>query len=548
MKLVTTEEIRSIERAAIEKGQTIPDLMERAGEAIAREVISVLGDPQDRNVLVLVGPGNNGGDGLVAARYLQQAGAKPTVYLWARKADANDQNLTSIKDIGLPIVEAEADAGLQALGAAVAEAAAIVDSLLGVGIIRPVEGLLKDILERAALTEPREAGLEVLTRPPVVVSADIPTGVNSDSGEVMGAAVYADVTVTMAFPKLGLYLYPGAACAGRVVVADIGLAEELAADVPAELMTAEQVKGLMPLRPAQGHKGSFGHALVVAGSFHYVGAAYLAASGAGRVGAGLVTLAMPRGIYPILATKLTESTFLPLPESDLGVVAPAATKTIEETLGQMDSLLIGCGLGQDPATVAFMHQFLQIDQESDKPPIGFGHSTDDAPPTDARRRPPLVLDADGLNCLVGTEWWTALEGVNIVTPHPGEMSRLLGEPVSEVQKDRVKVARDAAGRWGQVVVLKGANTVVASPDGRICLSPFANPGLASGGTGDVLSGVLVGLLAQGLGPFDAATVGVFLHGLAGEIVREELGDAGMLAGDLLPALPKAIKRLKAGTL
>jgi len=262
--------------------------------------------------------------------------------------------------------------------------------------------------------------------------------------------------------------------------------------------------------------------LVVAGSINYIGAAYLACEGAVRSGSGVVTLAVARTLQPILAAKLTEVTYVPLPEAEPGILGPPAVEPAQQALLRCDAVLVGCGLGQHPATGDFLKALI----------------------FDAAL-PPLVLDADGLNILSREpRWWQRIRTAAIVTPHPGEMARLVGSSVAAVQVDRFEAARRAASEWGKVVVLKGACTVIASPSGETLVSPFANPGLASAGTGDVLAGVIVGLLGQGLEPAQAAACGVYLHGLAGEMVRQELGDTGMLASDLLPALPRVIKNVR----
>ncbi|MFH1002715.1 MAG: NAD(P)H-hydrate dehydratase, partial [Chloroflexota bacterium] len=292
--------------------------------------------------------------------------------------------------------------------------------------------------------------------------------------------------------------------------------------VTTELITAGWARAALPARPPDANKGTFGRVLVVAGSINYIGAAYLACSGALRVGAGLVTLATASSLQPVLAARLAEATYLPLAEAAPGVIAPQAAETIKEQLDRYDVLLLGCGLGQGPETLEFISGVL------------FG-----------KELPAAVLDADALNSLaILPDWWQRLADDAILTPHPGEMARLCGVPVAEVQADRVGIALRAAGEWHMTVVLKGAYTVIAAPDGRCRISLVANPGLASAGTGDVLAGAIAGLAAQGLSRFDAACLGVYLHGQAGEMVRDELGDAGMLASDLLPALPVVIKKLK----
>ena len=357
-----------------------------------------------------------------------------------------------------------------------------------------------------------------------IIALDLPSGLDADTGAVDPACLYADNTITLGFPKLGLFNFPGAERAGKVSIADIGIPPHLAEEVTTELVTSEWARSVLPKRPPDANKGSFGRVLVVAGSINYIGAAYLACSGAIRVGAGLVTLATARSLQPILASKLTETTYLPLPESRSGVISPGAAKLIHQQIDHYDVLLIGCGLGQDPAAIRFITATILRSRQS---------------------LPPLVLDADALNTLARIpNWWQQLASNAILTPHPGEMARLAGISVSEVQSGRVGIARKLAQERHKTIVLKGAYTIIATPDGKAKISPIANPGLASAGTGDVLTGAIAGLVAQGLSLSDAAVLGVYLHGDAGERVKARLGDAGMIATDLLPELPLVLKQLK----
>ncbi|MCH7998615.1 MAG: NAD(P)H-hydrate dehydratase, partial [Chloroflexi bacterium] len=366
--------------------------------------------------------------------------------------------------------------------------------------------------------------------PPRLRAGDVPTGLDADTGAADPRCVAADGTVALGWSKVGLHVLPGAQLAGRVEVVEIGIPKSAESEGWTELMTARWARSVLPERPPGAHKGTFGRALVVAGSPRYVGAAYLACMGGLRAGAGLVALACASSLYPIFAAKLTEATFEPLPD-DEGYLTAEGAHAVGQALAQgYDSLLVGPGLGQEGYVQAFMHSLLPLLK------------------ADSLRG--VVIDADGLNNLSKIEgWWKELAVPTVITPHPGELSRLTGLSVEEIQSDRLAVARRCAGEWGVTVVLKGANTVVAAPGagghgGRARLSPFANPGLASGGTGDVLAGVIVGLLAQGLQPYEAACLGVYLHGLAAERVREELGSAGMLASDFLLALPRAMKELR----
>ncbi len=535
MKLVTTEEMRAAEQAAVDKGETWEGLMDRAGKAVADNILSYLGESDRQPVLALIGPGNNGGDALVASWYLLDAGLSVTIYLWNRKEE-NDPLLQRLVEKQVPVLRAAEDKSLAALRRALNKAAVVVDGLLGVGLERPIEGQLRDIVEKANSISC-----------PLVVAVDIPTGVQADTGQVLGAAIRADLTVTMSHPKRGLYQFPGAGCAGAVVVAPIGIPDELLSGVQVEVLDAESVRALLPDRPPDSHKGTFGRVLVICGSLYYTGAPYMAGMGAYRVGAGLVTLAPPRTIYPSLAAHAIETTFLPLPEGEVGSIGEDAVRVVAEALPKCQSLIVGCGLGQDEGTVAFVRRLLNTrEHERSLPGIGF------LPRTEATEvtwtLPPLVIDADGLNALdEEVEWWKSLPpGRAVLTPHPGEMGRLLGTSAKEVQSSRIDVARRAAANWQQIVVLKGADTVIAHPDGRVMVNPTATPALATAGTGDVLAGAIGGFLAQGLGPFEAAMVGVYVHGMAGTMLQEQVGLAGSVAGDLLDLLPDALEDLREG--
>jgi hydroxyethylthiazole kinase-like uncharacterized protein yjeF len=554
MKVVTTEEMRRIERETDAAGVSCARMMENAGRAVA-EACQRMG-VTDKRVLVLVGPGNNGGDGLVAGRYLHDAGAQVTFYVWKRRIEG-DENYRLATERDIPILWAEEDDGFATLRRLLGESDVIIDALLGTGVDRPIGGSLKEILtvvgeeiKMRRETKVKEAlfspSLPSFTAPasfPVLVAVDVPTGLNCDTGAIDPAAVPADLTVTFGFPKRGQFLFPGAEYVGQLIVADIEIPPHLADGIQVEVATPEMVRELLPCRPLGAHKGSFGKALVVAGSVNYTGAAYLASAAATRVGTGLVTLALAESIHPILASKLSEVTFLLLPQ-DMGVLVPDAIKVLSERIPDYDALLLGPGLGREKETVQFVQQLLSV-EPGKRGRIGFLASEE----TEGGKLslPPLIIDADGLNALADTpNWWEQLKGCGILTPHPGEMSRLTGLTIGEIEADRLGVARQMAKKWRQVVILKGAYTVIADPEGRVVINPFTNPGLATAGSGDVLAGAIVGFLAQGLVPFDAALTGAYLHGLAGELVREELGGTGMVAGDLLPMLPKTIKRLRQG--
>ncbi|MDD4860421.1 MAG: NAD(P)H-hydrate dehydratase [Dehalococcoidales bacterium] len=512
MKIVTAEEMRRIEQECGKLGVPAAVLMENAGKAVAEEVRQTLKYIAKQHILFLIGPGNNGGDGLVAARHLHDWGAE--VSLWLAAPRKNDANLEQVKKRGIAIIEAAQDKKLAEFDKLLTSAHCVVDALFGTGKVRPFAGEVKAALEKVNLAHSKEEGLQV-------TAIDLPSGLDADTGAIDPAAPIADNTVTLGFPKPGLFLFPGAESVGRLTIADIGIGARMAEAITTELITRDIAKSLLPPRPLGANKGSFGKVLAVAGSRNYTGAAYLACSGAMRAGAGLVTLAIMESLQPILAARLTETTYLPLPDG----MGAAAAEIIGGQIDDYSVLLLGCGLGQSADTAKFVKAVLKL-----------------------KSLPAMVIDADGLNILAATRnWWTKLPDDAILTPHPGEMSRLCGKSIEEIQSDRIGAVQEAARDWGKIVVLKGAYTIIAAPDGRLRISPFANPGLASAGTGDVLCGAIAGLRAQGLNALDAAALGVYLHGLAGENVRQTLGDAGMLASDLLPALPVAIKQLKSAS-
>ncbi len=514
MKIVTSEQMHQIEQECAKIDLPPNVLMENAGKAIAEEVRHILGTIEEPNILFLIGPGNNGGDGLVAARWLHDWDAKVNVYLCGRRPP-DDSNLELVEKRGITCIDAAQDEKLGDFDGLLSSSNCVIDSLFGTGKVRPLQSIFHQVLDKVAQAKKNAPGLQI-------IAVDLPSGLDADSGNVDPACLYADNTITLGFPKPGLFSFPGAERTGKVTVADIGIPGYLGDTLTTELITDEWAGAILPERPLNANKGSFGRVLVAAGSINYIGAAYLACGGAMRVGAGLVTLATATSLQPILASKLTEVTYLPLPESQPGIISAQATELIGQQISNYNVLLLGCGLGQSQSTIQFINSVLLHES-----------------------LPALVLDADALNTLAKTQnWWQQLTNDAILTPHPGEMARLSRLSVAEIQADRVGTAKKFAREWHKTVVLKGAYTVIAAPDGHARINPIANPGLASAGTGDVLTGAIAGLVGQGLSLFDAATLGVYLHGKAGELVKNTMGDTGMIATDLLPALPMVIKQLK----
>ena len=521
MKVVTSEQMRRIEARCEAAGVSTDSLMENAGLAVAKRVRHYLGHLVGLHVFVLVGRGNNGGDGLVAAGHLRRWGARVTAYICLDR-DGPDPKLDAAIERGVRAVRASSDEDLAILKEALDPVHMVVDAVLGTGRSRPIDGQLKSILSRVNEADTPKAG-------PPVLALDLPSGLDADTGEADPACLAANVTVALGYPKLGLYEATARDKTGAVEVVEIGIPSGLDDEVGIELMTPAWASGMLPHRSAAAHKGDFGRTMIVAGSANYVGAAYLAATAATRVGAGLVTLAIPQSLRASVAAKASEPTYLPLPESAPGELDPGASGAlIDRSLVGYDALLVGCGLGQAPATRALVERLL----------------------CSGEALPPTVVDADGLNILAaartdGQPWSERFSEKAIITPHPGEMARLTCESTRTIQGDRVGQALRWAERWNKVTVLKGAHTVVALPTGRAMISPYTNPGLASAGTGDVLAGTVAGLLSQGLALEQAAALGVFLHGEAGERVRNKLGDTGMVASDLLDALPHVIRQLRA---
>ncbi len=539
IKVFTVAEMVAAEKAADASGVTYDMMMEVAGRCVAEAIIERV-VVRSKKILILVGPGNNGGDGLVAGRYLAQAGADVVFYLYMSRDPQKDHNCAQIKEMALLVVEAGADQDFEQLRSHLGSSAIIIDALLGTGVARPIGGDLAGVFEQVRstldghsakhrLTSIARVGFEADRQiKPFITAVDCPSGLNCDTGELDSLAIEADLTVTFAGPKRGHFCFPGAAACGELVVADIDIstALPLVASVEVELATPELACELLPIRASSGHKGSFGTAFIAAGSDHYWGAPVLAAQGAYRVGAGLVALAVPRDIRATVAGQLPEATYPPLTAD--GLLNEDSARAIIDMAGSIGGILVGPGLGP---TENFMS--LLIDELSalqDQSPSG----------------PALVVDADGLNVLCGwQDWYQRLPAKTILTPHPGEMARLMRVPLTELRTaDRVDVARSQAKTWGHIIVLKGAYTVVASPEGRCTIIPFANPLLAVGGSGDVLAGIIVGLLAQRMQPYEAAILGAYLHGAAAEMASAaEFGDAGLLSGELAQWVPKVRRRL-----
>lgn len=508
--LVTAERMRSLDRRTIDD-QELPGeiLMESAGRAVAEQVLRLRAGRKPGDVLVVSGGGNNGGDGLVTARHLAQLGLPVRVWLCAAEdrlsGDAATQ-LARLRRLGTPVLQrAPEEPG-----------SVVVDALFGTGLSRPLEGGMAEAVE--AIARQRSAGA-------LVLAVDLPSGIDADTGAVLGAAVRADCTAALSLPKPGHGLEPGRSHCGDTVVLRIGIADRLEGedsplpDDVARLWTPRVAAAALPRRPRAGHKGSFGHVLVAAGSRGMTGAASLAARGAGRAGAGLVTIAAAGGLQELLATQSREAMTVALPGGRDAFDGGSVDRLLE-LAAERTTTVFGPGIGRASETSACARRFAQ------ECPV------------------PLVLDADGLFALGETpESLAGRSAATVLTPHPGEAARLLGSDPATLGRDRIAAACDLARRSGAVVVLKGAATVIADPQGRVRVNPTGGPLLATGGTGDVLSGIVGGLLAQGLEALVGATLATYLHGAAADQLAEEIGDAGLMASELADALPPTARRL-----
>ncbi|HEX9116084.1 MAG TPA: NAD(P)H-hydrate dehydratase [Anaerolineae bacterium] len=540
MRLVSVQQMKAIEKEADAAGLTYAQMMQNAGQGLAEVVQGLQIDDSEQEVFALVGSGNNGGDALVALAHLAADGWRARAYLIGRKRDALVDRLDKA---GGEIIVAEEDEDYASLSAFIQTASVILDGVLGTGIKLPLKDQVADVLAEV------QAILEEVEEQPVVVAVDCPSGMDCDTGEAAPECLHADLTVTMAAVKQGMLKMPAYELIGSLEVIDIGLPDDLAAlqSRGAEVAEEEMVAAMLPERPIDAHKGTFGTALIAAGSVNYTGAALLAGKAAYRVGAGLVTLAVPSPLHNVLASQFTEATWVLLPH-ELGVISRDAAEVLVKNWGRATALLIGPGLGSEDTTREFIANLLSGKKVSKKASghIGFVPTGQQAAEDQAGKWPALVVDADGLRDLAKIDnWYRMLPGPAVLTPHPGEMSALTGLSVDELQKDRPGAALRFAKQWGHVVVLKGAFTVIASPDGRVVIIPVASPALARAGTGDVLAGAIVGLRAQGLEPFEAAVAGAWIHAQAGLYAADDLGTtASVVAGDLVDAISDVISDLE----
>ena len=516
MRILNAAQMREADRATIhDVGIPSVVLMENAGRQVVAAVESLYPDLAERRIAIVCGTGNNGGDGFVVARTLQQRGFDVSVFVIGRhtevKADARI-NLEILGRTGQTVVEVGDETAWELHGAEIAGHDLIIDALFGTGLSSPLTGFYETVV-----ADINEAGVPI-------VSIDLPSGMSADTCDVIGDSIEATVTVTLAAPKLPLVLPPAEMKAGEVVIADIGIPSDVIDQLEGpriDLLTRDQMRALIQPRAPDAHKGDFGRVLVVAGSVGKAGAAVLCAQGAIRAGAGLVTVAAPTSCQPTIAAHAAEYMTEGLDETADGTVHFSAAEAV---LGiDADVIVAGPGLGRGEAVTTFVRELLD------------------------KSEGPLVLDADALNAfadepalLVGREGRDL-----IITPHPGEMARLVGCTVEDLQADRIGIATDFAKRHRLYLVLKGYRTLVVTPDEKVFVNPTGCPGMATGGTGDVLAGMLGAWLAQLLDAEAACKLAVYLHGSAGELADADNGEVSMVAGDLVDHIGDAILEVSA---
>jgi ADP-dependent NAD(P)H-hydrate dehydratase / NAD(P)H-hydrate epimerase len=516
MKIVTAAQMQALDRRTITEGR-IPGctLMEHAGTSVVAAMEHAYGPLANKRVTILCGKGNNGGDGFVVAHLLRRKRARPSVLLLAHAKDLQGDAARMYRRFvpAAGSTSVHANPTTDRIRSQLQSADLAVDAMFGTGLSSPVSGAYKTAI--ALLNE-----ISAEKQCPVV-AVDLPSGIHADTGAILGAAVRASLTVTLGLPKIGLYLGDGIDHAGQVQIFDIGIPPSYTGAVQSRvsLITSERVRQLLPPRLPSAHKGTYGHAAIIAGSVGKTGAAAMATTAALRIGTGLVTVATPASVNPVLEAKLLEAMTVPMPETEAKTLASSGLEQLVSFANARSAVAIGPGLTTHPDTTRLIQALLR------------------------RLEKPFILDADGLNAV--SEKPAVLntcKSCPILTPHPGEMARLDKTTAQSVNADRIGTATRFAEHYGVILVLKGARTIVARPDGHVAICPTGNPGMATAGTGDALTGIIVGLLAQRLNPWDAACAGTFLHGLAGDLAAAELGQAGMLAGDLIARIPYAVKQ------
>jgi NAD(P)H-hydrate epimerase len=534
MDLVTVPQMIALEREANDGGLGYDQMMMNAGSALAEVIQERYGQALSRNILGLIGPGNNGGDTLIALSELIEKGWQAAAYL-IKKRKKNDPLVLSVINKNGQVISIDEDASFDQFRELIKKSDIILDGILGTGFKLPL---------KKAIAVPLQVFSE-FDALPEIVAVDCPSGIDCDTGKIAKEALHANLTVCMAAVKKGLLKFPAFGYVGEITVVDIGLPKNLLEfkNIHASVVDQDKVRTMLPDRPLDGHKGTFGTCMIVGGSTNYCGAVLLSAKSAYRIGAGLVRAAIPGAIYDAIAGQVPECTWIVLPHS-MGVINSSASAVIQENLDRVGAMLIGPGVGQEKETLDFLKDLLLFKEtRTRKAAIGFSSQSNIAENTKRLNQPTLVFDADALKLLPNIKnWYQMLKEMAVLTPHPGEMAALTGLTINEVQKDREGVVKKFAAKWGHVVVLKGAVTIIASPSGKTVFIPIATPALASAGTGDVLSGMITGLIAQGMKAFDAAVAGAWLHARAGVVAAIKQGQAiSITASDVIDQIPFVLK-------
>ncbi len=509
MKVVTSQQMREIDRKAIEENNLSGlILMENAGLRIFQNLKNIYPDLRLKKSVIFAGSGNNGGDGFVVARHLYNYGVKAKVFLLAPfnkiKGEAGE-NLNTINKMGVELIEAETTK-LEEIQRTIQNSDLIIDAILGTGLQGKVTGLKAKIIDLINIANKE------------VVAIDIPSGLDADTGKIEGPCIKAAHTITLALPKIGLLIFPGASYAGKITIEDIGIPPYLLKNnkLKTNMVTKEIVKPLLPFRATCSHKGSFGKALILAGSVGMTGAAYLASEAAMRSGAGIVVLGIPRSLNPIMEVKLTEVITLPLAETEKQSLGEEAEETILKLMKNYSVLGIGPGISRQAETQRLVRKVIE------------------------KSNIPLVVDADAIYALSkDTSIMKKVKVPLVITPHSGELAKLINKDIDYILNNKLDITREIAQKFGIVVVLKGARTIIANKEGETYINVGDNSGMATGGSGDVLTGIICSLIAQGADNFSAAITGVYIHALAGDLARGTKGERGMIAGDILSQVPQA---------
>jgi len=536
MKLVSVDKMLALEQEANRSGLSYPQMMENAGRGLADFIDRRFSDLKEKSVLGLIGSGNNGGDTLIALQHLASRGWRIHAYI-VKNRSKSDPLAELVSHAGGKVINASEDEKFNILKNWINECHVILDGILGTGFKLPLKNEIADILRIVSKMQSSTP----------IVAVDCPSGVDCRTGEAAPECLKADFTVCMAAVKDGLLKFPAMGLCGEIVSVDIGLPESLKAweGVKGRVINEEDIKKLLPERPPDSHKGTFGTCVIIAGSTNYCGAALLSAESAYRSGAGLVRLAVPGAIYEGIVGSLPEATWLLLPHS-LGVINEDAAAVLLPHIAGTRAMLLGPGWGQETETLEFLKKILvgKPIETRKKRAIGFSELST-SPEAQYECLPPTVIDADALKLLTKIEnWENKIPSRSVLTPHPGEMSVLTKTPVPEIQKNRIAVACEYAKKWNHIIVLKGAGTIVAEPGGEYSVIPIATAALAKAGSGDVLSGMITGLLAQGIDAYDAAVCAAWLHAKAGVEAAHRLGNTfSVNARDVIDSLSDVFKTI-----